>query len=185
MLGPDSAFASVLRTANASSPSRAHKRHNLLSTPISSLDPRKTIRIGIIRKCGNPPLEKCFFSPILVFMMNRINFESVEKLNCQRLVRFFCSLFFVTGLALLGGGCVSPDFVHDSYYARHPSQNGHNYRDYPYPYQGSRGSYGVPYYHQGGGNQFQIPRSHGGGHNPFHVPAGRYHNMGNPGKWRL
>ncbi|MBM9589682.1 hypothetical protein JWG41_04450 [Leptospira sp. 201903075] len=125
-------------------------------------------------------------NPYTGFMMNRINFESVEKLNRQRLVRFFCSLFFVGGLALVGGGCISPDLAQDSYYARHPSQNGHNYRDYPYPYQGSRGSYGVPYPYHGGGNQFQVPRTHGGGgHNPLHVPAGRYHNMGNPGKWRL
>lgn len=133
-----------------------------------------------------PSIGESELNPYTGFMMNRINLESVEKMNRQRLVRFFCSLFFVSGLALLGGGCVTPDLVHDSYYARHPSQNGHNYRDYPYPYQGSRGSYGVPYPYHGGGNQFQVPRTHGGGgHNPLHVPAGRYHNMGNPGKWRL
>lgn len=125
------------------------------------------------------------FSLYTELMMNRINFESIENLNRQRLVRFICSLFFVSGLAVLGGGCISPDLVHDSYYSRHPSQNGHNYYQYPYPYQGSRGGYGVPYPYHGGGNQFQIPRSHGGGHNPFHVPAGRYHNVGSPGKWRL
>ncbi|TGL87603.1 hypothetical protein EHQ68_07215 [Leptospira congkakensis] len=125
------------------------------------------------------------FSPYTGFMMNRINLESIEKLNRQRLVRFVCSLFLVSGLAVLAGGCISPDLSHDSYYVRHPSNGGHNYRDYPYPYQGSRGSYGVPYPYHGGGNQIQVPRSHGGGHNPFHVPAGRYHNAGSPGKWRL
>ncbi|TGK96756.1 hypothetical protein EHQ30_09220 [Leptospira brenneri] len=132
-----------------------------------------------------PSIGERFIALYNETMMNRINFESVEKLNRQKLVRFLCSLFFVSGLAVLGVGCISPDLSHDSYYARHPSQNGHNYHQYPYPYQNSRGSYGVPYPHHGGGNQFQIPRSHGGGHNPFHVPAGRYHNMGSPGKWRL
>lgn len=115
-------------------------------------------------------------------MMNRINFESVKKLNRQKLVRFLNTLFLVGGLASLGGGCVTPDYMHDSYYTRHPSHNGHNYRQYPYPYHGYSGRYGVPYY---GGNQYQMPRSGGGGHNPFHVPGGRFNNIGSPGKWRL
>ncbi|PJZ85144.1 hypothetical protein [Leptospira harrisiae] len=118
-------------------------------------------------------------------MMNRINFESIEKMHHKRFVRCILSFLFVSSLTLFGGGCITPDLVHDSYYTRHPSQNGNNYSQYPYPYNGSRGGYGVNYPYNGGGNQFQIPRSHGGGHNPFHVPAGRYHNVGSPGKWRL
>ncbi|EKJ86917.1 hypothetical protein CLV96_1536 [Leptospira meyeri] len=132
-----------------------------------------------------PSIGKKVLPSYTEFMMNRINFESIKKLHRKRFVRCILSFFFVGSMALLGGGCITPDLVHDSYYTRHPSQNGHNYREYPYPYQGSRGGSGVPYPYYGGGNQFQIPRSHGGGHNPFHVPAGRYHNVGSPGKWRL
>lgn len=98
------------------------------------------------------------FSPYTGFMMNRINLESVEKLNHQRLVRFVCSLFFVSGLALLGGGCVSTNGYNDYYSDRTYDARGRDFRHSPY---------------------------NSGGHNPFHVPAGRYHNVGSPGKWRL
>lgn len=114
--------------------------------------------------------------------MNRINFESLEKLNRQKLVRFLCTLFLVGGLGSFVGGCVTHDYMNDSYYTRHPSENGHNYRQFPYPYQGHSGQYGVPYQ---GRNQFYMPRSGGSGHNPFHIPGGRYNNISNPGKWRL
>ncbi|MCW7469860.1 hypothetical protein [Leptospira kanakyensis] len=126
------------------------------------------------------------FSPYTGFMMNRINLESVEKLNRQRLVRFVCSLFFVSGLALLGGGCVSTNGYNDYYSDRTYDARGRDFRHSPYHSGGSY--YRQPMYnnypYQGGRSSFQSPH-HGGGHNPFHVPAGRYHNMGNPGKWRL
>ncbi|TGL44868.1 hypothetical protein [Leptospira perdikensis] len=112
-------------------------------------------------------------------MMNRINFESVENLNRQRFVRFICSLFFV---GLLGGGCVSSEWAHDSHPDRYRGGNGQNFRNYPYQYHNGNGYNHYPY--NGGRSSFQSPH-HGGGHNPLHVPAGRYHNMGNPGKWRL
>ncbi|EOQ89661.1 hypothetical protein LEP1GSC202_1825 [Leptospira yanagawae serovar Saopaulo str. Sao Paulo = ATCC 700523] len=129
-----------------------------------------------------PSISESLFAFYTLCIMNRINFESLETLSRQKIVRFLCTLLLVGGMASLGGGCITPDYGNDSYYVRHPSQNGHNYRQYPYPYHGYSGRYGVPYY---GGNQYQMPRSGGGGHNPFHIPGGRYNNLGSPGKWRL
>ncbi|WP_232369482.1 hypothetical protein [Leptospira abararensis] len=76
---------------------------------------------------------------------------------------------------------MTSSFAHDPYNDRYRGGNGQNFRHYPYQYQNGNG-YNYPY--NGGRSSFQSPH-HGGGHNPLHVPAGRYHNMGNPGKWRL
>lgn len=183
LLALDFAFASVLRTANASSAARAHS-DIIFSSFGMIFGSNKKHRHRCYPQMRKPSIGERIPGSYNGCMMNRINFESVEKLNRQRLVRFVCSLFLVSSLVVFAGGCVEAgDSV--EYLARgghegrgrdfHHSPNHHGGGNYHHPRNGNS--------HPGGGPTFHSPHQ-GGGHNSQHGPSDRNHNIGRPSNGR-
>ncbi|WP_411821705.1 hypothetical protein [Leptospira sp. 'Mane'] len=98
----------------------------------------------------------------------KINF----KLNRSNLwIPLLSALLLVVGCAsgnYYDRNCAEDQHCRNNGSSYNRNLQNYNYNNYYYQQQHR--------YNQGGG---------GSHHNPFHVPAGRFHNAGNPGKWKL
>ncbi|TGN07033.1 hypothetical protein [Leptospira ilyithenensis] len=87
-------------------------------------------------------------------------------------------IFWILNLSLfLFVGCASGNYYERDCF-NDPSCRNNQY----YNRNSGNYNYNRMYYYQQPSYNRQGGDAH---HNPFHVPAGRFHNAGNPGKWKL